>query len=177
MLEGAQKRHGVTVVRARSQQLPLKDDVASLAYFHLSIHYGDWQDALDEASRVVAPGGRVEIWTMRHDALRRSSLGRWFPRVVEIDIERFPDPELLVEHCRASGSSVAVAEVSESIVRPAREWADAVRGRFVSTLQLLDDSEIEAGLERFEAEYCNPDDPYHYSLRLTRISMVVRPLR
>jgi SAM-dependent methyltransferase len=157
--------------------MPIEDDVASLAYFHLSIHYGDWKAALDEAFRVVAPGGRVEIWTMRHEALQRSSLGRWFPRVVEIDIERFPDLELLVEHCRVAGSSVAVTEVSESIVLPVWEWADAVRRRFVSTLQLLDDSEIDGGLQRFEAEYGNRDDPYQYALRLTRISTAVQPLR
>lgn len=177
MLRKAQNHHGVAVVQARSQQMPIEDDVASLAYFHLSIHYGDWKAALDEAFRVVAPGGRVEIWTMRHEALQRSSLGRWFPRVVEIDIERFPDLELLVEHCRVAGSSVAVTEVSESIVLPVWEWADAVRRRFVSTLQLLDDSEIDGGLQRFEAEYGNRDDPYQYALRLTRISTAVQPLR
>lgn len=177
MLEGAARRYGVGVVQARSQRMPLKDDVASLAYFHLSIHYGDWEAALDEAFRVVAPGGRVEIWTMSHEAIQRSSLGRWFPSVVEIDTERFPDPELLVERCLASGTSTAATEVDEPIVRRATEWADAVRGRFVSTLQLLDDAEIASGLARFAVAYPNPDDLYRYELRLTRITTVVRPLR
>jgi SAM-dependent methyltransferase len=177
MLEGARRDRGINVVRARSQNLPLNDDLASLAYFHLSIHYGDWVAALDEAFRVVAPGGRIEIWTMSHEAIRRSSLGRWFPRIVEIDSARFPDPELLAVRCSTSGSAVAVTAVSEPIVRRAGEWAEAVRGRFVSTLQLLTDSEIDEGLNRFLVEHPDADEPYSYELRLTRISTVVRPLR
>ena len=33
---------GVEVIRAAAQKLPLRSDCARLAYFHLSIHYGDW---------------------------------------------------------------------------------------------------------------------------------------
>jgi ubiquinone/menaquinone biosynthesis C-methylase UbiE len=177
MLERARGDHGVAVVRARSQDVPLHDDVASLAYFHLSIHYGDWVTALDEAFRVVAPGGRIEIWTMSHESIQRSSLGRWFPRVVELDSARFPDPELLAAQCSLLGATVTVTTGSEFIVRRAEDWIDAVRGRFVSTLQLLTDSEIDDGLKRFLAEYSNADEPYRYELCLTRISTIVRPLR
>ncbi len=177
MLERARRDHGMSVIRAESQSLPLRDDLASLAYFHLSIHYGDWAAALNEAFRVVAPGGRIEIWTMSHEAIQRSSLGHWFPRVVEIDSERFPDPGLLAERCSMSGSAVAVTAESEPIVRRAGEWADAVRGRFVSTLQLLTEPEIDDGLKHFFAEYPDAHEPYRYELRLTRISTVIRPLR
>lgn len=177
MLASAKRLDGIALVQARSQRIPFKEDVASLAYFHLSIHYGDWEAALAEAFRVVKPKGRIEIWTMGHDSIQRSSLGRWFPRVAEIDTARFPDPSSLVKRCRASGSSVFVAEVNEPIVRRASEWIYAVRNRFVSTLQLLDDSEIDEGLERFADEYPHPNDLYRYELSLTRISTVVRPLR
>ena len=177
MLAGASQQQGVAVVQARSQHVPFADDVAGLAYFHLSIHYDDWRAAIEEANRVVVPGGRIEIWTMAHDAIERSSLGRWFPRIIGIDIERFPDPEAIAEFCRSRGSCVEVTTSSEPIVRKSEDWAKAVRGRFVSTLQLLDDDEIDEGLARFRAEYPNPDSLYRYALRLTRISIIVGPLR
>jgi SAM-dependent methyltransferase len=177
MLARASEQIGVAVVQARSQNLPFADDVAGLAYFHLSIHYGDWRAAVREAHRVVSPGGRIEIWTMSHDAIERSSLGRWFPRIVEIDKKRFPDPEAIAELCRLSNSSVELARTDEAIVRSAPDWAEAVRGRFVSTLQLLCDDEIDDGLARFALEYPNPDSLYRYELRLTRISILVDPLR
>lgn len=177
MLEQARQNEGLTVVQARSQRLPLENDVAALAYFHLSIHYGDWKAALDEAFRVVAPGGRIEVWTIAPDAIERSSLGRWFPRVIEIDTERFPDPRQIAERCRANGSSAEMSRTGESIVRSAREWERAVRGRFVSTLQLLDDTEIDEGLARFAAECPNPESLYRYELELTRVGTVVQTLR
>lgn len=177
MLAGASEHRHVVSVQGRSQNLPFADDVAELAYFHLSIHYGDWRRAIDEASRVVSPGGRIEIWTMARDAIEQSSLGRWFPRIIAIDTERFPDPEAIAEFCRSLDSHVDLSSASEPIARTAKDWEEAVRGRFVSTLQVLEDDEIDQGLARFGAEYPNPDSLYRYALALTRISITVGPLR
>jgi len=176
MLERAGRHDGLAVVQALSQNLPLVDDVAALAYFHLSIHYGDWKVAMDEAFRVVAPGGRIVVWTIAHDAIERSSLGRWFPSVVEIDRKRFPDPRQIAERCRANGSPAEVSRSSEPITRTAAEWERAVRGRFVSTLQLLDTNEIDEGLARFATQHPSPESLYRYELELTRVGTIVQPL-
>lgn len=177
MLERSRRHRGLGLVRAQSQRLPFCDSTCGLAYFHLSIHYGDWSDAIDEAFRVVHAGGRIEVWTIAPKAIEGSSLGRWFPKVIEIDTARFPDPGRIARHCRSKGGFVDVSESSEPIARRAGAWQKAVRGRFVSTLQFLDDSEIEEGLTRFVAAYPDPDSEYAYELELTRISTVVRPLR
>lgn len=173
MLMGARKVSGVAVVQARSQSLPFDDDSAALAYFHLSIHYGDWQKAIDEALRVVAHEGRVEIWTIAPEAIGWSSLGQWFPKVVEIDTERFPNPELMAEYFEAAGHPIEVSRIDEPIARRAGDWMDAVRGRFVSTLQLLRDDEIDAGLNRFSEQHSDPDAIYRYELGLTRITTLI----
>lgn len=172
MLTLARSHTGVRVVQAHSQALPFQDRTVGLAYFHLSIHYGDWQAALDEAMRVTAPGGRIEVWTIDPQTIERSSLGRWFPSVIEIDTARFPDPKRLAEHCATGGRQVAVSRTTELISRSAGEWIDAVQARFVSTLQLVDDEEIQEGLARFEKVYPDRDAPYHYELALTKIGMV-----
>lgn len=170
MLATASRHGGVAVVRATSQALPFRDHVAALAYFHLSIHYGDWRRSIDEALRVTRGGGRIEIWTMDREAIARSSLGRWFPRVVEIDQDRFPDPGDLARRLTSNCGSVEISSASELIDRSAQDWADAVRARFVSTLQLLDDEQITDGLARFSAAHPEPDGRYRYELVLTRIS-------
>ena len=173
MLLQASHHDGVAVVGATAQALPFRDDVAALAYFHLSIHYGDWRRSIAEARRVTRPGGRIEIWTMDRRAIARSSLGRWFPRVVEIDQERFPDPADLAGRLASHGRHVEISATREPIDRSAGDWADAVRARFVSTLQLLDDVEIAEGLARFAAVYPQPGSRYRYDLELTRISATV----
>jgi ubiquinone/menaquinone biosynthesis C-methylase UbiE len=174
MLHGASTQNHVSVVQGRSQNLPFGNGVAALAYLHLSIHYGDWHKAIDEALRVVAPLGRVEIWTITPEAIARSSLGQWFPKVVEIDTERFPHPESMAQYLRTKGYLVEVSRADEPIARRVGDWMDAVRGRFVSTLQLLDDDEIDAGLTRFAEQHSDRDEIYRYKLGLTRITTHVR---
>lgn len=173
MLGSAAQHAGLELVRAESRRLPFRSHSCALAYFHLSIHYGDWSAAIDEALRVVEHGGRIEVWTIPPDAMERSSLGRWFPRVVEIDTARFPDPVDIAEYGVSQGGSARISEMSEPIVRTVGDWQNAVRGRFVSTLQLLDDDEIDAGLDRFRSEFPDDDGRYCYELELARISIVV----
>lgn len=169
MLAKARSHPRVQTIRARSQHLPLRDRTAELAYFHLSIHYGEWRTALDEAARVTKLRGRIEIWTIDPGEIASSALGRWFPSVIDIDSLRFPDPQEIGDRLAAGGRRVDVSRWRESIDRTAGEWMDAVRARFVSTLQVIDDEEIARGLARFSKVYPDRDAPYRYELSLTRI--------
>ncbi len=164
---------GLTTVRASSEALPFTDRSVAMAFFHLSIHYGSWRAAIDEALRVVRPEGRIEIWTFDRAGLGVSSLARWFPSVPRIDAERFPDPMIVAAHLRSGGATVVVQSWPDPVEWIAGEWEQAVRARYVSTLQLLDDEEIERGLAAFRSVHPDPSAPYRYSLRFLRISAVV----
>lgn len=161
----AARRNGLVAVVARGEDLPLRSGLARLAYFHLSIHYCDWRRALDEALRVLIPGGQVSVWTLGPDHHRTSLLARWFPRVADIDGDRFPDPSLLVSYLADRCATVVRQRVIEPRDRPVREWVRAVEARFVSTLQLLEDDEIREGLARFELEHSDPEAMVRYELR------------
>lgn len=169
MCREAAARQGVTVVRAASQHLPLRDGVADLVYFHLSIHYGPFGEAIEEASRVAAASGMIEIWTFAPESMGSSALARWFPRIAQLDAERFPPIDLLAEHLEDSGAIVEIDELPEIVERTAASWQAAVRNRFVSTIQLLTDDEIEEGLKRFTETYGAGDEPYRYSVDFVRL--------
>jgi SAM-dependent methyltransferase len=169
MCREASARDGVTVVTAVSQDLPLRDDAADLVYFHLSIHYGPFRNAVEEALRVVAPTGMIEIWTFPPESMASSALARWFPSIVELDAERFPSIESLTECLERSGATVEVEHLPEIVERTAASWQAAVRNRFVSTIQLLTDDEIEGGLERFTETYGDGDETYTYSVDFVRL--------
>jgi SAM-dependent methyltransferase len=166
MATAAGQQRGVVSIRSRSQTMPLRDDAMHLVYFHLSIHYGNWRAALDEAQRVLAPGGVLWIWTLGPDHHASSFLQRWFPRVEDLDRARFPDPDALAAHLR-SWASVDVGHEEEPKARPAGEWSAAVRAGFVSTLQLLTPDETEAGLAAFAAAFPDPAVEVEYQLRWT----------
>ncbi len=158
------RRPGVAAIRASSQQLPLRDATVQLVYFHLSLHYGDWRAALDEAHRVLGPGGQCWIWTMGERHHRESFLARWFPSVGDIDTARFPDPGLVSSYLGERWASVESGKDIEAKVVAAGTWRAAVEARFVSTLQLISDEEFRAGLETYDKTYPDPDEPVEYLL-------------
>ena len=125
--------------------------------------------AIDEALRVVAPTGMIEIWTFAPESMVSSALGRWFPSVVELDSERFPAIDALSECLERTGAAVEVDHLPEIVERTAASWQAAVRNRFVSTIQLLTDAEIEEGLDRFTEVYGTGDKPYLYTVDFVRL--------
>jgi hypothetical protein len=80
---------------------------------------------------------------------------------------------LVAARLRAGGATVVVQSWPDPVEWIAGEWEEAVRARYVSTLQLLDDDEIERGLAAFRAAHPDPSAPYRYALRFLRISAVV----
>jgi hypothetical protein len=135
-----------------------------LVYFHLSIHYDDWMQALAEAHRVLQPGGECWIWTMGEQHHRSSFLAKWFPSVGGIDTARFPDPQAVVDVLQQKSLEVRHGIEVEERTMPAANWRAAARARFVSTLQLLPDSEFAAGLAAFDAAYPDPGETIEYRL-------------
>ena len=164
MTQAAVAVEGVDVIRAPAQALPLRDGCARLAYFHLSIHYGDWRRSLDEIGRVLQRGGECWIWTMGEAHHRASFLARWFPSVGDIDAARFPDPGDLAAYLDGAGATVSSGKEIEKKVRTAGSWRDAVVARFVSTLQLVPPDEFADGLANFDAAHPDRDEPVDYVL-------------
>jgi len=164
MIRVASQRNGVATIRAYSQNLPLVDASARLAYFHLSLHYGDWRMALDEAGRVLSGGGECWIWTMGEQHHRESLLARWFPSVGDIDAARFPDPAGVAGYLRSIARRVETGKEVETKVTPAGEWRAAVEAKFVSTLQLIPADELAGGLAGFGEAYPDEDELVQYNL-------------
>jgi SAM-dependent methyltransferase len=164
---------GLAVVRGVSQAIPFRDGTFDLVWFHLSLHYGDWRRALDEALRVTHRGGRIEIWTLGADHHSASLLARWFPSVPRIDAARFPDPAAVESYLAEQAASVARSEVVERRYRLAGEWLAAAEAGFVSTLQLIDAEELQAGLAGFRQAYPDPTTEIGYEVRFDRIVAVV----
>jgi len=177
MCRKAAARGTVAVVRAVAQSMPIETGAASLVYFHLSLHYGSFRGAIDEAFRIARSGGSIEIWTFAPEKMRSSALAQWFPRIGEIDAERFPAIEDIVERFSSHGAETAMSRQPEVVTRSASSWVAAVKNRFVSTIQFLDADEIEAGLQEFAAAFPDPEEPYTYTIEFVRIRATLRPLR
>ncbi|GMQ84509.1 MAG: hypothetical protein BMS9Abin07_0073 [Acidimicrobiia bacterium] len=165
---------GITVVRGVSQALPFRDNSFDLVWFHLSLHYGDWAPAVDEAVRATKPGGRIEIWTLAPDHHATSMLARWFPSVAAVDAARFPESPAVQSHLRKATGEVSRTTVIEHMAPTAGEWVAAVEAGYISTLQLLDESELGTGIAAFRSAHPDPAAEVGYELKLDHIVATTR---
>ena len=142
-----------TVKVAPAEQLPFKDGWFERAVMVLVIHLLDRPQAFAEAHRVLGPEGRLVVATFDPAHFERYWLNRFFPSLEAIDRERFPEPPALREELESAGfSPVRLTALAQRAEIGREEAIERVRGRFISPLQLLDVEELEAGLERMEAE-------------------------
>lgn len=142
-----------TVKVAPAEKLPFKDGWFERAVMVLVIHLLDRPQAFAEAHRVLGSDGRLVVATFDPAHFERYWLNRFFPSLEAIDRARFPEPAALREELESAGfSPVRLTALSQRAEIGREEALERVRGRFISPLQLLDGEELEAGLERMEAE-------------------------
>ena len=151
MVDLARER-GVNAKLARAEALPFKEGWFDRAVAVLVIHVLDRPQAFAELARVLAVDGRLAIGTFDHAQFDDYYLSAYFPSLAEIDRARFPTREGLEEELRAAGYSSRTIPLHQRAVR-SRDWVlERIRGRFISTLQLLDEDEFAEGLRRAERE-------------------------
>ncbi|MGH3041854.1 MAG: methyltransferase domain-containing protein [Gaiellaceae bacterium] len=137
----------------RAEALPFKDGWFERVVLRLVVHLVDRARSFPELARVLAPGGRALVATYTPNHFEWFWLTSVFPEVRELDRARFPAPEALVQELRAAGfGSVRLRTVLQR-GRLSREQAlERIRGRYISTLRLLDEATFAVGLARAERE-------------------------
>jgi len=133
--------------------LPFRDGWFERAVMRLVVHLVDRARAFSEVRRVLAPEGQLAIATFDPAHFDRYWLNKLFPSLERIDRERFPTPDQLESELRGAGlSDVELSRLSQSAEVPRDIALEKVRGRHISTFDLIDDEEYVAGLGRAERE-------------------------
>jgi SAM-dependent methyltransferase len=144
---------GIVLEQAKAESLPFGDASFDRVTMQLSVHLVDRPAAFAEVARVLGPGGRIAICTFDPTSFERFFLCRLFPTVLEIDLRRFPSAERLEAELLATGfGTVRVTPLYHEKLRTKGDTLERIRGRYISTLQLIGDDELEAGLARAERE-------------------------
>jgi ubiquinone/menaquinone biosynthesis C-methylase UbiE len=143
----------VGLKQGRAEALPFRDGWFDRAVMRLVVHLVDRSLALPELARVLAPGGRALIATFAPAHFEWYWLVKIFPAVAEIDRLRFPPPEVLAGELETAGFvSVSTRSLPQRRLLTREEALERIRGRYISTLRLLDEQTLAAGLERAERE-------------------------
>jgi SAM-dependent methyltransferase len=152
--------------QASAELLPFKAGWFDGLHMHLVLHVlSDVGQALSECARVLAPGGRLAAVTFELEHFDRFHLGPYFPSLTAIDRARFPDPADVRERLAGAGFADVRGEVIHQQVQlEPEQLIERVRGRYISTLHLLDDAEYRSGLQRLEHDLDGRKEPVHAEL-------------
>jgi SAM-dependent methyltransferase len=139
---------------AEAEALPFKEGWFDRAIMRLVVHHLDRPRAFAELRRVLAADGRLVIATPSHESVGVWWLSVLLPAVAAYDSERMAPTPTLVAELEAAG----FARVETHTVVQEERWlrGEAVRklrGRYVSSLEVVSDEELEAAALRVEREF------------------------
>jgi ubiquinone/menaquinone biosynthesis C-methylase UbiE len=158
MLEVARARTPQVAFRqASAERLPFKEAAFERAVATLVVHVLDRPRAFAEVRRVLRDDGRLVFATFDPSHMRGFWLNRYFPSMLAVDVERFAQPDVLRRELLDAGFAEAhTLRLSQTRTIDRETALERIRGRHISTFDLLDETEIEAGLKRAVAEL--PDE-------------------
>ena len=146
------KTTGARFKEGLAEALPFKDAWFERAVLRLSLHHMNRPAALAEVVRVLVRGGRVLIATFDPERFSGNWLTGYFPSIAELDRARFPDAATLAAELEEAGlTEIGIRPVSQPGVLTRAEALERIRGRYISTLRMLDPEEYEGGAARAEA--------------------------
>jgi len=144
---------GVGLKPGRAEELPFKDSWFERAVSSLAVHHFDRARAFPEIHRVLAPGGRYAFATFDPSYFSQYYLNRFFPSFQDIDTARFASADKLTAELREAGfETVRAATLTQQVTISRENALEKVRGRHISTFQLISDEEYAFGVEQAERE-------------------------
>jgi ubiquinone/menaquinone biosynthesis C-methylase UbiE len=152
MLEVARSRVGGAGLKLGSaEELPFKDGWFERATMWLVAHLVDRPRAFAEAARVLEPGGRFAVATFDPSYFDEFWLNELFPSMEAADRARFPTATELTAEL-APFAEVRLTRLSQTGSLTREVALERIRSKHISTFDLIDDQEYEAGLARAERD-------------------------
>ncbi len=159
---------GVGLRQGRAEELPFRDGWFERLTMSLVVHLVDRPRAFAEARRVIGADGRLAIATFAPAHFDAYWLNPWFPSIGKLDRMRFPTGEELQRELEEAGLGRVVIVPVSAVEEIDRETALArVRGRHISTFDLLPPDEVREGTARAEREL-----PARVEIRLEQLVVV-----
>jgi SAM-dependent methyltransferase len=153
MLDVARTRvSGAGLKLGSAEELPFKDRWFERATMWLVAHLLDRPRAFAEAHRVLAPDGRFAVATFDPSYFDEFWLNELFPSMEAADRERFPTAPELEAELGSAGFDVRLLRLSQRGSLARADALERIRGKHISTFDLISEKEYEAGLERAERE-------------------------
>jgi SAM-dependent methyltransferase len=137
--------------QARAESLPFKDAWFERALLRLVVHLVERPRAFSELRRILGAGGRAVVATFEPGHFTGYWLNELFPSCEAVDRARFPSEEELERELRAAGfADVRFISLLQRATLDRETALSKIRGRHISTFDLIGEPEYQEGLERAE---------------------------
>jgi ubiquinone/menaquinone biosynthesis C-methylase UbiE len=154
MTQGQLSRLGF-LVQGDVARLPFADgsfDAVAGSFFLHHIPAGCRHDVFEEAYRVLSHGAFAMV-TRSHAQLAATAITRYFPEVIQIDQDRFPDiPEIMGWLGETGFIDIATETIFGRETRIDDDFLKWLGEKPISTLDLLPDAQFRAGMDRARRE-------------------------
>jgi ubiquinone/menaquinone biosynthesis C-methylase UbiE len=146
-------RREVLMVGGRAEAMPVRDESFIGVWASQVVHHvDDLAACAEELRRVVRTGGPVMLRGSFDSTRSFLPWGPYFPEAIRIAAELFPSLEDIVAAFAAAGFEMLTHEVIwQTTAGSVSEYAERIRLRADSTLELLSDEEFATGMARLHA--------------------------
>jgi ubiquinone/menaquinone biosynthesis C-methylase UbiE len=148
--ERAHAHPRVRYVAGSAEELPLEDASCDAALMSNVLHHVvDREACARELHRVLRPGGLLLLRGARRVGGDVFPFFDYFPTAVDIDRERVPSADDVLDLFGAAGFQlVAHEEIAQESASSFQEYYERIATRSISTLELISDAEFEEGVAR-----------------------------
>ena len=150
------KGAGIDFRKGDHNHIPFDDAFFDLIYMTDVIHHvPDLKAMFTEFYRILKPSGAVCILTESHKQLETRFWAAYFPGIVPVEKERYPDIPDIVSSANECGFSVKdiVNTDAEKTFEISSDFVKLVENKGFSMFRLISDEEFENGLRRLKEDY------------------------
>ena len=142
----------IKLLLACGENIPLVNNVLNLVFMSYVLHQSKEKERLiSEAYRVLKRNGHIAILTSSHGQLRSDFVHQYFPRILEINLKRFPPlDEIKGMLTKAGFKGVNFSEISIKQKVLSKEIIERIKGKYMSVFKLLSEEDFQSGLKTFE---------------------------
>lgn len=128
---------------------PYGDEVAEFAFLvDVVQHITNYPVFFHECSRILKPYRNLIIVTDSEENMKKRSLTKYFPEILEIELKRYPKINELNRYAINNGLTPISSELAEGFIEIDEDFVERVKNKFSSAMRLMRDEDHKCGVER-----------------------------
>ena len=143
-------------------QFPFPSTHGELAFLVDVIHHiVNLELLFSEAARILKLDGHLFIVTDSLDNIRSRSLTKYFPEILDIELDRYPSLPLLHQNAEQAGLELLGEDPIEGTINLDETFISKLEGKCSSAMRLIPDEEHQRGMEKSAAPRVEVKNGFH----------------